>query len=107
MSQMSQMSYICQMSCQTDIFKNCKNVKFTEGIPITGDLVGKQGEMWNQVDKAPQVSDRYFKDECKATLNVFPGRKDCISEDPEGRKYVTTKPEVSFTLTFVGTSTFR
>ena len=26
---------------------------------------------------------------------MFSGRKDCISEDPEGRKYVTTKPEVS------------
>ena len=25
---------------------------------------------------------------------IFPGRKDCLSEDPEGRKYVTTKPEV-------------
>ena len=25
---------------------------------------------------------------------LSPGRKDCLSEDPEGRKYVTTKPEV-------------
>ena len=36
-----------------------------------------------------------FHNECNASLNVFLGRKDCISEDPEGRKYVTTKPEVS------------
>jgi len=27
-------------------------------------------------------------------LKFLTGRKDCISEDPEGRKYVTTKPEV-------------
>ena len=29
-----------------------------------------------------------------ATRIIFLGRKDCVSEDPEGRKYVTTKPEV-------------
>ena len=27
-------------------------------------------------------------------LKLLTGRKDCISDDPKGRKYVTTKPEV-------------
>ena len=39
-------------------------------------------------------------------LKFVTGRKDCISDDPEGRPYVTTKAEVGFFYIFFGTPNF-